>query len=99
MSHSNIIFSNGLLDPWSTAGVMPKKIEEEPEQWPIVANVTDDGSVIALVLRWGGHHLDLMFSHDDDPQEVIVAREIEDRFIRQWIEEWYSGKKGGCDLK
>ncbi len=68
---SNIVFSNGLLDPWSGTGVLE--------------SVSD--SVVALLLKEGAHHLDLMFSTPDDPQELIDVRQAELGYIRQWIEE------------
>lgn len=53
---SNIVFSNGNLDPWSPAGVTPSS--------------SNDGSVISLMIDMGGHHLDLFWSNENDPQSV-----------------------------
>jgi hypothetical protein len=66
---SNIVFSNGMLDPWSAAGVLQ--------------SLTD--SVVAVQLPTGGHHLDLFFPTADDPPEAIHARQIEEMHIRKWI--------------
>ncbi|KAG7163122.1 Lysosomal Pro-X carboxypeptidase-like [Homarus americanus] len=71
---SNIVFSNGLLDPWSTGGVM----------W----NVSD--SVVSIIIPEGAHHLDLRSSNPDDPQSVIDARILEKKYISTWIESYKS---------
>ncbi|XP_073353446.1 uncharacterized protein [Aegilops tauschii subsp. strangulata] len=59
-SASNIIFFNGLRDPWSSGGVL-KDISR---------------SIVALVEPKGSHHVDLRFSSKDDPdwlkQEAVV---------------------------
>ena len=68
---SNIVFSNGLLDPWTAAGV--------------TKNVSD--SVISVLLDLGGHHLDLFFSTKDDPPCAINARKIEKMNVMKWIQE------------
>eukprot|EP00943_MAST-04B_sp_MAST-4B-sp1_P004771 g4771.t1 len=68
-SASNIVFSNGLLDPWSSAGVLH--------------NVSD--TLLAVIIDLGGHHLDLFFPTENDPESVIKAREIEEQEIRKWI--------------
>lgn len=72
-SASNIVFSNGLLDPWSSAGV---------RRIPKTAKVT------IVEIAEGAHHLDLFFSHPKDPPSVIAARLTEIKTIHKWIEEF-----------
>jgi len=67
---SNIVFSNGLLDPWSSGGVMEDVSE----------------SAVAVVIGKGAHHLDLFFSNPEDPDDVKEARKTELRHIRKWID-------------
>lgn len=69
---SNIVFSNGLLDPWSSGGVM----------W----NVSE--TVVSVIIPEGAHHLDLRSSDPADPQSVIDARLEEKRHIQMWINEY-----------
>ncbi|XP_069939973.1 lysosomal Pro-X carboxypeptidase isoform X1 [Cherax quadricarinatus] len=69
---SNIVFTNGLLDPWSTGGVL----------W----NVSE--TVVSLIIPEGAHHLDLRGSNPDDPPSVIQARMIEKTHIQNWIDEY-----------
>lgn len=108
-SSTNIVFSNGLLDPWTAAGVFTKNADEGQfqsslqedrsfcqqdglsYQCSMVQNITADGSIIALFLDLGGHHLDLMFSSHDDPPCAHVARAIEEVHIMKWIREWREG--------
>mmetsp|Transcript_22522 Transcript_22522/g.32664 ORF Transcript_22522/g.32664 Transcript_22522/m.32664 type:complete len:194 (-) Transcript_22522:194-775(-) len=93
-SQSNIVFSNGLLDPWSAAGVYAYGMDPttpssgETYYGPMVQNVTKDGSAIALILDLGGHHLDLMYSTEEDPECVREARRIQEENIAKWIHEW-----------
>jgi len=70
---SNIVFSNGLLDPWHGGGVL--------------LDVSIEHTVVSLIIPEGAHHLDLMFSHDDDPSSVIDVRKKEIEYIKQWVEE------------
>ncbi|XP_065833141.1 lysosomal Pro-X carboxypeptidase-like [Oscarella lobularis] len=68
-SHSNIVFSNGNLDPWSGGGVL--------------TNLSD--TLTAIVMENVAHHLDLRASNPADPQTVIDARNVEKEHIRMWI--------------
>ncbi len=70
-SLSNVVFSNGLYDPWHGGGVLH--------------NLSD--TVTAVIIPEGGHHLDLMFSHPLDPPSVIQARDMQRRSIQQWVDE------------
>eukprot|EP00897_Mesotaenium_endlicherianum_P004353 jgi/Mesen1/3946/ME000209S02951 len=70
---SNIIFSNGKLDPWSGGSVL--------------ADISD--SVVALAIADGAHHLDLRASTLDDPQSVIEQRRKEQAYLRRWLMEFY----------
>ena len=66
---SNIIFSNGDLDPWAGGGVL---------------NAPHD-RVVALKIKEGAHHLDLRFANSKDPNSVIHARKLERKLIRSYL--------------
>ncbi|WOL15401.1 Peptidase S28 [Canna indica] len=63
---SNIIFSNGLLDPWSGGSVLH--------------NISD--SIVALVTELGAHHIDLRASTAEDPEWLVEQRNTEINIIR-----------------
>lgn len=69
-SASNIIFSNGDLDPWRPGGVLE---DVSP-------------TLVALPVKGGAHHLDLRASNPQDPPTVTQAREQELQLIRKFIE-------------
>ncbi|GAB9465053.1 Lysosomal pro-x carboxypeptidase [Globisporangium polare] len=70
---SNIVFSNGMLDPWSSGGVH---------------HVPAGSKVTIVSIEEGAHHLDLFFSHPDDPVSVKKARATEVKEIHRWIDEY-----------
>eukprot|EP00744_Colponema_vietnamica_P006118 GILI01008906.1.p1 GENE.GILI01008906.1~~GILI01008906.1.p1 ORF type:complete len:482 (-),score=132.71 GILI01008906.1:278-1624(-) len=79
---SNIIFSNGNLDPWSSGGV----------------HTTYSDSVVSIEIKDGAHHLDLRLPGPEDPQSLVEAREQEVKLLRQFIGEALEGKKGSASV-
>uniref|UniRef100_M4BAY0 Lysosomal Pro-X carboxypeptidase n=1 Tax=Hyaloperonospora arabidopsidis (strain Emoy2) TaxID=559515 RepID=M4BAY0_HYAAE len=77
-SASNIVFSNGQLDPWSSAGVL---------------RAPKDAKVTIVDIAEGAHHVDLFFSQPEDPPSVIAARKIEVKMIQQWIDDYVAYKQ------
>ncbi|XP_040260196.1 uncharacterized protein [Aegilops tauschii subsp. strangulata] len=75
---SNIIFFNGLLDPWSGGGVL-KNISE---------------SVVAIVAPLGAHHIDLRPATKEDPDWLVSLRESELEIISGWLSDHYRGRGG-----
>ncbi|KAK7284826.1 hypothetical protein RJT34_19579 [Clitoria ternatea] len=72
-SASNIIFFNGLRDPWSGGGVL-KNISE---------------TLVAIVAKKGAHHVDLRYSTKEDPKWLKDVREQEVKIIASWISQYY----------
>ncbi|CEM14792.1 unnamed protein product [Vitrella brassicaformis CCMP3155] len=70
---SNIIFSNGLLDPWWTGS-----FHHSPSPSCVVLNVTE-----------GAHHLDLRAPSDEDPLSVRRVRERELGIMQGWVDAFY----------
>ncbi len=66
---SNVVWTNGYLDPWAGLGVQESL----------------SPSLVAMMLPGGAHHLDFMWSNDLDPEPVIEARKTQMRLLRQWI--------------
>lgn len=75
-SASNIIFTNGLLDPWSSGGVLK----------------SSGNGIVAIIIPEGAHHLDLRGSNPADPVSVIQARKQERAYIGKWIKNSNMGK-------
>merc|ERR1712168_1547487 len=73
-SSSNIVFSNGDLDPWGSAGILN----------PNSANP----SIIPVPVIGGAHHLDLRLDHPLDPPGVREARNKEVFAISNWIKQF-----------
>ena len=76
-SVSNLVFSNGGLDPWRPGGIQ--------------SNLTD--TLLAVVIPDVGHHIDLMFANPADPPAVIAARQFERDNIAAWIAEFHAMKQ------
>jgi len=74
---SNIVFSNGDLDPWSGGGVL-------------ATSNSVSGSIVTIMITGGAHHLDLRAANSLDPQSVISARNQEKQLIYQWIDQHFS---------
>ncbi|KAK0161866.1 hypothetical protein PV327_008271 [Microctonus hyperodae] len=74
---TNIIFSNGLLDPWSSGGVLQNL----------------SSSAIAVIIPEGAHHLDLRGANRADPFSVIQARNFYRYTITKWIKQFSQLKR------
>ena len=70
--NSNIVFTNGDMDPWSGGGVLH--------------DISD--SIVAINIERGAHNSDLLFSHEQDLPSVKAAREKEKFYIQLWIKKW-----------
>lgn len=66
---SNIVFSNGLMDPWSGGGVLRSQ--------------NDDIDVI--IVPDTAHHLDLRAANPNDPVTIRETRELEKKAIKKWL--------------
>ncbi|XP_075247465.1 dipeptidyl peptidase 2-like, partial [Convolutriloba macropyga] len=69
-SSSNIIWSNGFLDPWHGAGILS----------------SDDPDLPTVILNLGAHHLDLRAPNAKDPASVTQARQKEEELIGEILE-------------
>ncbi|XAR51410.1 Lysosomal Pro-Xaa carboxypeptidase [Bertholletia excelsa] len=74
---SNIVFSNGLLDPWSGGSVL-EDISE---------------TIVALVTENGAHHLDLRPATVEDPDWLLDQRASEIKHIEAWLSSFSRQKK------
>ncbi|XP_056699651.1 uncharacterized protein [Spinacia oleracea] len=66
---SNIVFSNGLMDPFSPFGVL-KYISK---------------TFVALTTKKGSHCLDFNYPSHDDPKWLKLQREKELKMFSRWI--------------
>ncbi|KAI3933305.1 hypothetical protein MKW98_006664 [Papaver atlanticum] len=69
---SNIIYSNGLRDPYSSGGVLE--------------SISDN--VVAITTVKGSHCLDLLPASSDDPKWLVEQREAEIQITKTWIDEY-----------
>ncbi|OMO90327.1 Peptidase S28 [Corchorus olitorius] len=77
---SNIIFSNGLRDPYSAGGVLQ--------------NISD--SIVAVFTKEGAHGLDLSTPSESDPDWLVAQRDKEVSIIGDWLGDYNAklgGKK------
>lgn len=72
MKLSNVIFSNGHIDPWHSGGVL----------------TAPNDQVVSLYIENAAHHLDLRLPNAADPESVAEARLIEMKTIAQWIDQY-----------
>lgn len=70
---SNIVFSNGLLDPWSSGGVL--------------TNLSSH--IYAIIIPDGAHHIDLRGANPADTNDVKQARNFHINIIKMWLDEFY----------
>ena len=79
-SASNIVFANGLLDPWSAAVVYTilNAPGDADTSHTVMHNMTHNGSIILFMLDANAHHLVLMFSHSNDPPCAKEGRLIQE---------------------
>ena len=68
---TNVIWSNGLLDPWHGGGFLESHVESCP----------------VFIMPNGAHHVDLRANHPDDTSDITETRQKEKEIIRRWIEE------------
>ncbi|CAN1277489.1 Lysosomal Pro-X carboxypeptidase [Linum perenne] len=71
---SNIIFFNGLRDPWSGGGVLD----------------SISSSIVAIVAEKGAHHVDLRSATSEDPEWLREVRNLEIKIIGKWLAQYYS---------
>jgi len=76
---SNIVFSNGLLDPWHGGSIL-----KPPSPGIVVLNISG-----------APHHFDLRSSNPEDPPSVIAARQVEVDNIWYWVLTGTSSRQGG----
>ncbi|XP_050878070.1 uncharacterized protein LOC127081884 [Lathyrus oleraceus] len=70
---SNIIFSNGLRDPYGSGGCLN--------------DISD--SLVELLMVNGTHCMDILAADEDDPSWLVEQRKKEVMIIHRWIREYY----------
>nr|GMD12574.1 lysosomal Pro-X carboxypeptidase-like [Ipomoea batatas] len=70
---SNIVFTNGLRDPWSAGGILE--------------DISD--SIIAVVTKNGSHALDMFTAKKTDPEWLMKQRNTSLDIIEGWIYKYY----------
>lgn len=77
---TNVVFSNGRLDPWSEMGVVDQD--------------RAGAGVKVIMMDQAAHHLDLFFEHPLDPQDVLDARRVEMDMVESWVDQAYQVYRG-----
>ena len=78
LTATNIIFSNGLLDPYAGAGVTRENVN----------GLQLNPSVYILEIPSAAHREDMSFSGQNDPLSLRDARTTEVAIIQSWIQEY-----------
>ena len=74
---NNIVFSNGMLDPWHGGGIWMQNLSH---------------TLTAINTGYVGHHMDLFFSNPSfDPQSIVDARNYELKQIDIWLQQYWNG--------
>jgi len=76
---SNLIWSNGLLDPWSGGGFYKPLDESQSNNH-------------YFVMPHGAHHLDLRAPNEADPDDVTDTRRQEEEIIVSWINDYVQAR-------
>ncbi|XP_010031434.2 lysosomal Pro-X carboxypeptidase [Eucalyptus grandis] len=71
---SNIIFSNGLQDPYSSGGVLK--------------NISS--TVVAIYTAKGSHTLDILGADKSDPDWLVEQRKTEVKIMKKWLAKYYA---------
>lgn len=81
---SNIIFSNGTLDPWQAGGIT------NTDAASTIAGFTleNNDKCTVLYIEGSAHHLDLRLPNAADPATLTAARVTETSMIAQYIDEY-----------
>lgn len=85
---SNIVFSNGALDPYHMGGFTPSEKASSSSLKSGVLSETLGNSITLLLIQDAAHHLDLRFANTLDPESVVEARQIELKNIKLWISQF-----------
>ncbi|KAH7836337.1 hypothetical protein Vadar_000047 [Vaccinium darrowii] len=71
---SNIIFSNGLRDPYSSGGVLE--------------DLSD--TLLAVYTAQGSHCLDILMATETYPQRLIKQKKVEVKIVEGWLKKYYA---------
>ncbi|CAE7521255.1 PRCP [Symbiodinium microadriaticum] len=80
---TNVIWSNGALDPWHGGGFLPQYAPPD---------ATEKG-LHYFMIESGAHHLDLRGPHPEDPPEVTEVRRQEEEIIWKWIQDYVKSNR------